>query len=393
VKIALIKGGVGDTYYELGLLSGLISKGVDVDFIGCDRDVLKHVNILGHKNVTFLNLRGSQNPSWSIIRKIFSTGVYYLRLVKYALRTDAKIFHIQWTEKFTYFDRTILYFFYKLLKKRIVFTAHNINAGERNGHDSLVNRLTLKIMYKTVDDIIVHTDRMKMQLVKGFNIEQEKVSVIEHGINCMIPITGLTSNEAKNRLGLKAEAKVILFFGNISPYKGIEYLLLALCDLVTRGVDSTLIIAGKIKDKDSAQYWSTLKMLILENKLSDHVICKTEYIPDADIEIYFKAADVLVLPYKQIFQSGVLYLSYSFGLPVIAADVGSFKEDIIAGKTGFVYRPTNAKDLAQKMDEYFSSELYMNLDSRRSDIRAYVNTRYSWEKIAARTKIIYDKYA
>ena len=64
-----------------------------------------------------------------------------------------------------------------------------------------------------------------------------------------------------------------------------------------------------------------------------------EFIPDEETEIYFKAADVLVLPYRHIYQSGVLFLGYSFGLPVLAADVGSLKDEIVEGKTGFVFRP------------------------------------------------------
>ena len=94
--------------------------------------------------------------------------------------------------------------------------------------------------------------------------------------------------------------------------------------------------------------------------------------------MYFKAADVLVLPYTRIFQSGVLFLGYAFGLPVIAADVGSLRDDIIEGETGFICRSRDSSDLGEKISTYFASDLYQNLETRRRQIQAFANERYSW---------------
>ncbi len=80
---------------------------------------------------------------------------------------------------------------------------------------------------------------------------------------------------------------------------------------------------------------------------------RADFIPDDETEVYFKAADVLVLPYRHIYQSGVLFLGYSFGLPVLAADVGALKEDIVEGKTGFVFRPEDPADLAETIARLF----------------------------------------
>ena len=76
------------------------------------------------------------------------------------------------------------------------------------------------------------------------------------------------------------------------------------------------------------------------------------------MELYIKAAGVLVLPYVHIFQSGVPFLAYSFGLPVIATDVGTLRQDIVEGRTGFVCRPQDSSDLARTIDKYFESELF-----------------------------------
>jgi glycosyltransferase involved in cell wall biosynthesis len=389
MKITLIKGGVGDTYYELGLLSGLVTKDIIVDFIGSERDVLKHTDILKHKNVTFRDYRGELSSRAKLLHKVLGILRYYARLLLYALKTNSRIFHVQWMEKLVYFDRTFLMIYYKLLGKKVVFTAHNVNAGERDGHDSLMNRLTLKVMYQIVDHIIVHTQKMKDQLIREFRVSHDKVSVIPYGINNMIPISNLTSQEAREKLHISAKTKVLLFFGNIVAYKGLEYLLMALSELAERYEDLLLIIVGRVSNKENAAYWKTLEKIMEDEKLTKHVVCRTEFIPDEDIEIYFKAADVLILPYKHIFQSGVLYLSYAFGLPVIATDVGSLREDVIDEKTGYICRPADAKDLAQKIDRFFNSALYGRLEEKRIAILNHVHEEHSWEEIGAKTISIY----
>ena len=86
----------------------------------------------------------------------------------------------------------------------------------------------------------------------------------------------------------------------------------------------------------------------------------------------------------------MLFLAYSFGLPAIAADVGTLKEEIVEGETGFVFKPRDSVDLARKIDNYFNSELFGNLETRRLEIKKYANERYSWNKVAAITTPVYS---
>ena len=99
----------------------------------------------------------------------------------------------------------------------------------------------------------------------------------------------------------------------------------------------------------------------------------------------------MILPYVHVFQSGVLFLGYNFGLPAIAADVGSLKEEIIEGQTGFVFKSRDSSDLVDKTDKYFNSDLFHSLESRRAEIKAYANDRYSWSKVAAITTKVYSE--
>ena len=96
-----------------------------------------------------------------------------------------------------------------------------------------------------------------------------------------------------------------------------------------------MIIAGR--PDNCERYWQTIREAIREDVQRGRVLLRADFIPDDETEVYFKAADVLVLPYRDIYQSGVLFLGHSFGLPVLAADVGSLKDEIVEGKTGFVF--------------------------------------------------------
>jgi glycosyltransferase involved in cell wall biosynthesis len=315
--------------------------------------------------------------------------VYYFRLIFYAATARPKVFHILWNNKFEFFDRTMLMLYYKCLGKKIILTAHNVNIGERDGNDSFLNRLSLKIQYRLCDHIFVHTEKMKNELVSAFGVSGKKTSVIPLGINNTVPNTTLTNLEARQRLGLGEADKVILFFGCIAPYKGLEYLVAAFAAIIKRNPSYRLVIAGKPKGR--VDYWTEIQELIAGSGAGDRIIQKIEFVPDAETEVFFKAADVLVLPYTHIFQSGVLFLGYSFGLPLIAADVGSLKDEIFDGKTGFVFEPKNVAALTSTIKNYFESDLHLELDSRRAEIQNFANERYSWAKVAAITTMVYSK--
>jgi len=383
--VALLTGG-GDKHYALGMAAALTSGGISLDFIGSDD--LSVPELLTNRRVNFLNLRGDQNPNTGPTRKMARVLAYYWRLVCYSARAKPKIFHILWNNKFQLFDRTLLMLYYRMLGKKITLTAHNVNAGKRDLNDSFLNRLSLRIQYNLCHHIFVHTERMRSELVSDFRIPKSKVSVIPYGINNAVPNTDLSAEQAKRRLGLNGNNKTMLFFGNIAPYKGLEYSISAFSALLSKDRSYRLIIAGR--PKGSENYWKQIRQAIARGGICDRIIQRIEYIPDELTELYFKAADVLILPYAHVFQSGVLILAYSFGLPVIAADVGSLSEEIIEGQTGFVFKPRDSSDLARKTDEYFASELFHNLETRRAQIKEYANERYSWNKVAAITTAVYS---
>jgi len=385
-SVALLTGG-DDRPYVLGLVPALTSEGITLDVIGSND--LELPELLNNSSVNFLNLRGDQRPDANLASKIARVLRYYWRLVSYAATARVKVFHILWNNKFEFFDRTLLTLCYKLTGKRIVLTAHNVNMRRRDGMDSWLNRWSLRTHYRLVDHVFVHTEKMKAELLADFGVQENKVSVIPFGINNTAPKTDLTSCDAKRMLGIADTDKTILCFGQLAPYKGLEYLVAAFAKVLTEDGNYRLIIAGKPKWNHA--YWERIEQLMIDNGVRHRVIERIEHVPDEQTELYFKAADVLVLSYTQIFQSGVIFLGYSFGLPAIVADVGSLKEEVIEGETGFVCKPRDSSDLARVIRKYFDSDLFRNLETRRLEIKAYANERYSWDKVAAVTTSVYSR--
>jgi glycosyltransferase involved in cell wall biosynthesis len=384
--VAILTGG-GDKPYALGLAAALTEKEVSLDFIGSDD--LKVPQLLNNARVNFLNLRGDQRSEANLVSKMARVLAYYWRLVRYAATAKPRVFHILWNNKLEFFDRTVLMLYYKLLGKKLLLTAHNVNTRNRDSNDTWLNRVSLKIQYKLSNHIFVHTDKMKIQLASEFGIPKARVTVVPFGINNTVPDTRLTTIEAKRLLGLSENDKILLFFGNIAPYKGLEYLVAAFGELLKKDKSYRLLMVGR--PKGAERYWIQIRRAINDRRIHDRIIERSEYIPDEEAELYFKAADVLVLPYTRVFQSGVLFLGYSFGLPVIASDVGSLKEEIVENKTGFVFKPEDLSDLAGKIEHYFNSDLFQNLESHRAKIKAYANERYSWSKVAGITTEIYSE--
>ncbi len=228
---------------------------------------------------------------------------------------------------------------------------------------------------------------MKGELATGFGIPAEAITVIPFGINNSVPQSTLTPAEARLRLGLRSDERVLLFFGNIAPYKGLDYLVAAFRQIAGLHGNYRLIVAGRPK-KGAEAYWDTVSATLSEVPI-EGLLLRIEFIPDEETEVYFKAADVLVLPYTSIFQSGVLFLGYSFGLPVLAADVGSLREDIVERHTGFVFASQDSAALVNAIETYFESELFRGLSERRRDIQQYANGKHSWDLIARTTRDVY----
>ncbi|MDR0543641.1 MAG: glycosyltransferase [Dysgonamonadaceae bacterium] len=178
----------------------------------------------------------------------------------------------------------------------------------------------------------------------------------------------LSSGIAKSRLGLDINKKSLLFFGLIREYKGLDLLIEAMDHLD----DSyELLIAG-----ESYGSFQKYRKLIDHSSAKDRIVVKNYYIEDKDVPLLFSAADVLVLPYKSATQSGVLPVAYHYETPVVATDVGGFREAIEKAGTGVVCA-TDGTALAEGIEEIFrigQEKILANIRLERKNL--------SWESFA-----------
>jgi len=370
--------------YIFGLAEGLSKCDLQVELIGSDR--MQQIENK-YSNIKVINLRGSQETNVNFFNKFLRIIKFYLSLIKYTIATDSQLIHIHWSNRFFFFDSTLLLLFYKIMGKKIIYTAHNIDQGMRD-KEAGDRKLVYKFLYSIVDHIIVHNNFSFRILKERFKVSASKVSVEKMGI-IKAPYTGISVAIARESLNITQDKKVILFFGGINAYKGLDLLLKAFKDLNKISTDYLLLIAGQPRD---IEYFDSLKDMISEISMTPNCITNFGFIPYEDVEKYFMASDCIVLPYKYIFQSAVYALGFSFGLPVIATDVGSFKEeDIVEGKNGFVCKPNDPEDLKNTLIKYFNSDLYKHLGNNRSLIRQWAEDTYSWDKIGAETFDIYSK--
>ena len=370
--VSILNAG-GQSHYLYGLVSGLNEiEALEIEVV----DRITSISLLdSFKHVKVFPLRGSRDHNSPLLEKILRIVKYYFKLIRYAFVTRSKLFHIQWENKFLLFDRTLLIIYYKLLGKKIVFTAHNVDAADRDGKSHPINKYSLWFMYTMVDHVIVHTDEMKNQLCEKFHVGKNKVCVIPHGINNKIQKTALGKNQARDILRIDLDKKLLLIFGWVDRYKGVDLAIQSMPLLVKDDPTYFLLIVGQ--HKDCPDYIHQLEDGIRGLKLQEFISLQLKYIPDDEIERYFVAADCAVLPYCSIFQSGVPFLAFQFGLPIIATDIGSFRQTIIENENGYLCKPEDPNDLAATIKKYFQSALYQNLASNRDMISNRANELYS----------------
>ncbi|MBU4376511.1 MAG: glycosyltransferase [Candidatus Omnitrophica bacterium] len=236
---------------------------------------------------------------------------------------------------------TLLPILKKMTGAKILLICHNVEDHE----NSSFKRLIAKKVFPVADFHIVHSEECKNRLAKmlpGTNAEK-----VFHPLYSVFNRNRISPEKARERL--KLSGNVMLFFGIIRKYKGLRYLLEAM-PFILKKTDLTLIIAGEFwEGKDYYLH------LIKEKGLTDKIRVIDRFIPNEDIEIYFKAADAVVLPYVKGTGSGVAQLALAFGVPIIATKVGSLPEIVEDGKTGYLVEPENPEELADKVIKYFKS--------------------------------------
>jgi glycosyltransferase involved in cell wall biosynthesis len=178
----------------------------------------------------------------------------------------------------------------------------------------------------------------------------------------------MKKDEARKKLGL-ADKNLILFFGFIRDYKGLDVLLKSMAEL--KGLDVKLIVAGEFyTDRD--KYLN----LIDDLRIKEKVYLFTDFIPTSEVKYYFSACDAVILPYKDATQSGIVQIAMNFRKPVIAANVGGLEEVIFDDRTGFIVEKENPEALANAITKFYKEN---KEDDFVNNLEKEVE-KYSWGK-------------
>ncbi|MCC7331538.1 MAG: glycosyltransferase [Flavobacteriales bacterium] len=192
---------------------------------------------------------------------------------------------------------------------------------------------------------------------------------------------GKSKREARKNLGLLDSDKILLFFGIIRKYKGLDILLKAIANNHVKKLDVKLIVAGEFYE-DEAEY----RKIIHENSLETQVILVNSFIPNNQVSNYFCAADLVVLPYRNATQSGVTQIAYHFEKPMLITNVGGLQEIVTNKFSGLVVNP-NPTEITDSIVDFYE----FNLEQKLIQGVKTEKQKYSWETMVDKFQQLFNK--
>ncbi len=257
----------------------------------------------------------------------------------------------------------------KLLRKKgkqtkIVYIADNVIPHEKRPGDMQL----ISYAFKSVDTFIVQSTAVEKDLkqVKP----DAKYMRLEHPVFESFP-PAISQAEAREKLQIPDTADVLLYFGFIRKYKGIDIAIQAIAEVAKKRPEILLIVAGEAYSGE-ADYKQLAKDL---GVLDKNVMFCDRYISNDDVPIFFSAANASLLPYRSATQSGVVQISYHYNLPVIATNVGGLPEIVVNDVSGLIAPEATPASVATAIERYFDKDLEAAL---REGVKAE-KKKYSWK--------------
>lgn len=241
-------------------------------------------------------------------------------------------------------------------------------------------------IYSLFDFILFHTDGMKHNFNEVFGITGPEMAVVTHGDYMMYRDTTLTRNEARHKLNIPPDGPLLLCFGAIRKYKGVDVAIRTLAELKKNKPDARLLIAGSVgSDVNMDDYAQLAQELGIKDSI--HII--PGYIPNDDVMELYRASDIALMPYKMVYHSGPLFLAWRNKIPVAASNVGGLREMVDHEKSGLLFPADDAAAAAAACIKILSdTNLVDTMIKNGSEIE---NQRRSWVASAEKTYNIYMK--
>ena len=353
----------GMNFYDDGLCLGLQAQNVQVFLFS------NYISTFSEKSFPYFT------SQWATKNKLLKVFRFYIGIFK-SLR-KAKEHKVQSVHLHSFKANPRLLTVVWLAKKiigRVILTNHDVSAFA--GKD---NKWVEERIHHLSDKIIVHNQFSKDELLKKLPEIKNKTSVIPHGN--YLPF--IENNEVVDFE--KKKTFTLLFFGQIKEVKGLDVLLNAFAEFSKDKEEVNLIIAGKVW-KDSFEKYQSI---IDENNLEEKVELNIRYIAEEEIPKLYQRADFIVLPYRRIYQSGVLLHSMSFGCPVIVSDLPPLKEMVENGINGYVFKSEDTAALKAKLEEAYQNQQEIKL--MRKACLTKMKNEFDWKQIGEKIKKLYEK--
>jgi len=375
----LMAGGAstGGLYaYTDALCSGLCSRGADVTVLTNSlwADLPKPFKV--ERRLFELTDKKKQ---WSQLHwaadRFYRSLVNSLRRNRFAVRQRFDVVHFQGVG-----TPLLDQFFLKPLARQlpVVLTVHDVKAHyERFVSSASFIKRSLRIPRR----LIVHYEDGKRQLADHWGVCPDHIDVIPHGIMPVQNPPDLT--DARKKLNLPQDRQIILFFGGIRPNKGLDILIKALKIVKSHNGRVLLVIAGGLLGRFSFESYSDM---IRKADLSEHVQSFIHFIPEEEVDYFFAASNLVVLPYLKFeAQSGVLLRAYAHKKPVVVSNVGAMGELVSSDSIGLAVEAGAVETLAQAVINALD-----DLDKFQSCYGPELESKYSWEHIAELTMRSYE---
>ncbi len=267
--------------------------------------------------------------------------------------------------------------FLRAIGKRLVWTVHNLHPHE-DQHPRLDWILRL-IVSRLVHAMIVHCQVARRGVLRRFYLSNgDRIHVISQGNYIDAYPNHVSPAQARQALSLPPEARVLLFLGNVRPYKGVLELVQAFKTIAQS--DARLVIAGRTFDPAEEQ--AVHQAIADDPAIQFH----SGFVPDDRIQTYMNAADVVVLPYRDILTSAAAMLAISFGRPCIAPRIGCL-EETLTDRGGFLYDPADPRGLENALRQAMESPQRLAAMGQYNHQAAL---QWGWDRIAAATLGVYD---
>ena len=267
---------------------------------------------------------------------------------------------------------------FKIRGKPVVFTVHNVFPHE----DCCLHGILARILFKLGDHFIVHAAVNKRQMTEYYRIPPDRITHIPFGPLHFHVRGGADRDAIRKEMGFSSENRVVLLFGGIRPYKGIDTALRAFAKVLEEVPTARLLIAGKLW-----QRWEPYEGLMEALGIGDYVKTYLRYVPSGDVYRFFEVSDLVILPYHRFdAQSGVGATALSFRKPMVVTNVGGLPEFV--GDQRCVVAPKDPSAMARAMVSCLKDPAQLQRMADRAETLA---SKIAWPTIAKKTWAVYRK--